>query len=165
MVETNCKQCGTVFEARPADLIRGHAKFCSLSCSNTARAEKQTPNTVCAGCSVEFYRPKHDKRSSRSGLYFCCRECKDKAQRIGGLKEIQPNHYGTGYKVKAWALLPHYCNRCFYNEYVEILCVHHKDHNHCNNEIDNLELLCPNCHAIEHLVINKSFGDKAQRDR
>ena len=29
-------------------------------------------------------------------------------------------------------------------------CMHHRDHNHCNNEIENLELLCKKCHQIEH---------------
>ena len=28
--------------------------------------------------------------------------------------------------------------------------VHHKDHNHYNNVIENLELLCKRCHQIEH---------------
>lgn len=27
------------------------------------------------------------------------------------------------------------------------LCIHHIDGNHINNEIDNLQVLCPNCHA------------------
>lgn len=29
-------------------------------------------------------------------------------------------------------------------------CVHHKDHDHFNNEMSNLELLCKRCHQIEH---------------
>lgn len=29
--------------------------------------------------------------------------------------------------------------------------VHHKDENHNNNSIDNLELLCQSCHALHHL--------------
>lgn len=28
--------------------------------------------------------------------------------------------------------------------------VHHRDHNHYNNVIDNLELLCKRCHQVEH---------------
>lgn len=28
--------------------------------------------------------------------------------------------------------------------------VHHKDHNHANQELSNLELLCKRCHQIEH---------------
>lgn len=41
------------------------------------------------------------------------------------------------------------CERCGYNK-KEILNVHHKDRNHDNNDLANLELLCPNCHAEEH---------------
>lgn len=28
--------------------------------------------------------------------------------------------------------------------------VHHRDHNHFNNVLDNLELLCKRCHQVEH---------------
>lgn len=38
--------------------------------------------------------------------------------------------------------------------------VHHKDHNHCNNVIGNLELLCKRCHQIEH-ECHKAFGKGA----
>ena len=27
--------------------------------------------------------------------------------------------------------------------------LHHKDNDHSNNEFDNLEILCPNCHSIQ----------------
>ncbi len=43
------------------------------------------------------------------------------------------------------------CARCTYNKY-EILQVHHKDRNRNNNKLDNLELICPNCHYEEHLL-------------
>ena len=29
-------------------------------------------------------------------------------------------------------------------------CVHHKDHDHSNHELSNLELLCKRCHQLEH---------------
>ncbi|HBL39700.1 TPA: hypothetical protein DDZ10_03465 [Candidatus Uhrbacteria bacterium] len=41
------------------------------------------------------------------------------------------------------------CERCEYGNY-KILHVHHKDRDRKNNELDNLELICPNCHAEEH---------------
>ena len=28
--------------------------------------------------------------------------------------------------------------------------LHHKDGDHFNNEIENLQILCPNCHAIQN---------------
>jgi Zn finger protein HypA/HybF involved in hydrogenase expression len=44
----------------------------------------------------------------------------------------------------------HKCERCLISTWFEQLIpleLHHKDGNHYNNELINLELLCPNCHA------------------
>lgn len=46
-----------------------------------------------------------------------------------------------------------YCERCgsdllHVNRWMWV--VHHKDHNHFNNDYSNLELLCKRCHQIEH---------------
>ena len=43
-----------------------------------------------------------------------------------------------------------FCNRCGYTKHPEILVGHHKDRNRNNNSIVNIEILCPNCHALEH---------------
>jgi 5-methylcytosine-specific restriction endonuclease McrA len=42
------------------------------------------------------------------------------------------------------------CERCGYSEHPEILGVHHKDRNRHNNDLSNLEVLCPTCHSLEH---------------
>lgn len=45
----------------------------------------------------------------------------------------------------------HQCECCKNTEWLNqkiILEVHHKDGDHLNNELDNLELLCPNCHSF-----------------
>lgn len=41
------------------------------------------------------------------------------------------------------------CQRCGFSDH-RALTVHHKDRNRSNNDPSNLELLCWNCHAIEH---------------
>lgn len=44
----------------------------------------------------------------------------------------------------------HKCECCGNTEWMGYpipLELHHKDGNHFNNELSNLELLCPNCHA------------------
>lgn len=42
------------------------------------------------------------------------------------------------------------CSRCGWDIEPAIFQVHHKDRNHNNNEKINLEVLCPNCHEMEH---------------
>src|SRR3989338_5779631 len=43
------------------------------------------------------------------------------------------------------------CEKCDYGKY-EILQVHHKDRNRNHNDLENLELICPNCHYEEHFL-------------
>lgn len=46
----------------------------------------------------------------------------------------------------------HQCERCGCSEWIGQpipLELHHKDGDHYNNSLDNLEVLCPNCHALE----------------
>ena len=44
------------------------------------------------------------------------------------------------------------CKNCKYDEYPQILVVHHIDGNRENNLKENLCVLCPNCHALAHLT-------------
>ena len=48
-------------------------------------------------------------------------------------------------------ILEHKCNNCKQKTWLDDqipIELHHKDGNHLNNELSNLELLCPNCHAL-----------------
>lgn len=108
----------------------------------------------CAYCHNKFIRPLSKISNSKSGLYFCCREHKDLAQRISSGKEfenIRPEHYGKDsakdYRSKAFQIYKHECAVCKWKEDEQILQVHHIDKNHENNDINNLIILCPNCHA------------------
>lgn len=152
-----CVGCRKSFEASLKEHRRGNANFCSRSCvashTGRARAALNTPNCVCAQCGQEFYRNASKQSISKSGLQFCSRICKDVAQRIGGLAAIQPSHYGDNtseYRVLALRELPNECARCGYDEHLAALIVHHKDTDRSNNSLENLEILCANCHAIEH---------------
>lgn len=150
-----CLHCKSPFEASTRELNRGNAKFCSQSCSSSyfGSLKKKPPNVTCAYCGKAFYKRPSRLSQSKSGLYFCCRDHKDRAQRIGGIKAIQPSHYGetiTRYRDLAFRFLPNKCSRCDYDKNVAALAVHHKDGNRSNNSLENLEIICCNCHAIEH---------------
>jgi 5-methylcytosine-specific restriction endonuclease McrA len=158
MIEKNCLNCGNIFTTRLSEHKRGYGKYCSLSCaSNHNKVLKiHEPNVTCAYCNKPFYKSESKQLVSRSGLYFCCREHKDLGQRINsGIVEIHPPHYNNGkynYRAIARREKPLKCERCGYDEHPQILEVHHKDKNRSNNDVQNLEILCPNCHMIEHRV-------------
>lgn len=106
----------------------------------------------CAYCKQNFFVAPSKLDKSKSGLYFCCREHKDLAQRIDSGQEfdiMRPTHYGTkvkDYRQIAFSTYEHKCSACGWNEDERILEVHHIDSNRENNEIDNLVILCPTCH-------------------
>lgn len=41
------------------------------------------------------------------------------------------------------------CAKCGYTD-IQALQVHHIDRNRKNNNLDNLQVLCCNCHRLEH---------------
>ncbi len=151
-IEYQCDNCGTN-HSKPKKNLKTK-NFCSPKCYNKSLCSQIT--VTCALCDKEHTKKKSQLHNSKSGLYFCSRVCKDKGQSIeGGIKEIQPPHYNTGeftYREKAFSSYPHKCNRCNYNELIDILEVHHKDCDRTNNNLENLEILCPNCHLKDHFI-------------
>lgn len=43
--------------------------------------------------------------------------------------------------------------------------LHHKDGNHYNNELDNLQILCPNCHALQPNNSGKASNKKVLKEK
>lgn len=157
----NCKHCNNTFEASLKEHNRGFASFCNKDCYKLFKRPVKTrdDNVHCSYCNTTFYKSISKMQNSKSGLYFCSRTCKDTAQKLGGIKEIQPPHYGVSlrgnsstYRRIAFTAYGKKCNRCDYNKHPEILEVHHIDRNRSNNTETNLEVLCPNCHNEEHFL-------------
>jgi Zn finger protein HypA/HybF involved in hydrogenase expression len=168
-IEKECLYCKEKFQASLKEVNRGNGKFCSRSCASKLRAalrKPKPPNVKCANCGKDFYKNESNKRGSRHSIYFCCRKCKDDAQRIGGIKEIQPPHYGTAtsnYRDIAFNNKESKCESCGYDKIVEVLQVHHLDRDRNNNSQDNLQILCPTCHMEIHFLTKtglwKNSGD------
>lgn len=147
-VDIECEVCKKVF-CRQKRQVRGH--ICSSLCQSIYKGTRIKVN--CAHCNKEIFKQLSDFESSKSGLLFCNRECKEAAQKY--IPAIQPEHYGTasaqtGYRRKAFEYYLHECTMCGYKENKAALIVHHIDEDRHNDEIDNLIILCANCHAITH---------------
>lgn len=147
-VDVECEVCKTVFTRQKRQL---KAHTCSLRCVKLLKGERVV--VQCAHCGKDVEKQASKLNNSRSGLYFCNRECKELAQKY--MQAIQPDHYGTasaeaGYRNKAFKYYPHECNLCGYKENEAALVVHHIDEDRSNDDIENLIILCANCHAITH---------------
>jgi len=149
----NCQQCCNLIVCR-ADKPR---KFCSVECQHATKRIRVS----CAYCGKTFEKKKSALKNSRSGLFFCCREHKDLAQRIdSGILEIE--HYKDGYTCYRERALLQYgeqCENCGFDD-VRSIDVHHIDENRDNNDIDNLIVLCCNCHAL----VSRGFAEIRNRE-
>jgi 5-methylcytosine-specific restriction endonuclease McrA len=91
----------------------------------------------------------------RSEHYFCCNVCKNSFYRGGGERGVYAGHNGKSgiskYRKVAFNAYDSKCHFCGYNKHSEVLQVYHKDKNRKNNELSNLEIVCPTCHAERHM--------------
>jgi DNA-binding XRE family transcriptional regulator len=57
------------------------------------------------------------------------------------------------------------CERCGYSEFIEVLEVHHLDHDTLNNKPNNQAVLCRNCHALDTLGLARIKSRRALKRR
>lgn len=149
-----CPFCGTKlpFEKR-------EGKFCNLSCSakynnrGVARVPKKI--TYCECGNIKFRKNKY------------CSECADKHiyDKISALHEAKYD------RVRKRILLDqrgHQCEVCGLVEWngqpipIEL---DHIDGNADNNTVDNLRLICPNCHAQTETYKGANAGKNSKRQQ
>lgn len=152
-ISLECIRHDIIFSGLAECFMRG-PKDVRLECPECRRERIESSDLytslTCAYCGIDFRRKNSKLFKSKSGLYFCCREHKDLAQRIEhGFTEMWPSHYNTGnrdYRTFAFRYLLHKCSVCGWAEDEDILEVHHIDQDRNNNNLDNLLILCPICH-------------------
>jgi len=160
-----CKGCHKSFTGyvRPSWRAKGREPvYCSVQCSNRARNVKPLIKVECGWCGNSVVRRPSKLKQSRSGLFFCNRQCKERAQAdLNNPKfdVIRPHHYGKGngkndYRKRAFEFYPPHCHVCGYAK-LSVLVIHHIDQNRENNSLENLIPVCRNCHKEIHLGITK----------
>jgi hypothetical protein len=107
-------------------------------------------NNIECACSVCGKPVSKDPRTyNRNKNNYCSRECFD-LRRTENLKHIKRH---TKYYKELVSRTG--CEDCGESEYY-LLHIHHKDGNDLNNQADNLEVVCANCHIKRHLKCNKN---------
>lgn len=129
-IKKNCLNCNEEFNADAREVKRGNGKFCCLKCSGEYHGKmrpKPQPNTEYAWCHIPLYRNNYRASLSKSGLYFCSDDHKNKAQSIDGLKQMHLPNYGTGhnYRDKVFKVegKPKVCERCGYDKHEAAIIV------------------------------------------
>jgi hypothetical protein len=146
-----CKFCNKDFTTRKD---QPHT-FCSKVCVSKQKSKDNSVELQCAWCNNKFIvRKSRTNKKNKSGLFFCNRFCKDSAQKLGGIKEIMPPHYGTSNGKYSYRDLfnteEFVCRRCNYKEFINSVVIHHINENRDNNNKENLIPLCMCCHHALH---------------
>lgn len=131
--------------------------FCSRSCSasfNNRRenSPKRHPkiNNLCLNC---------DKLIIKSYNKYCSKECEANYRLHQRLSNNPSSRTVKNFLLKTCG---HVCNKCKLSEWNGLTIpieLEHIDGNSQNNSLDNVELLCPNCHAQTSTYKGKNKGN------
>lgn len=138
-----CKVCNKAIYRRPCEIKKGNV-FCSIKCHGIfLRIE-----VPCVVCGKILLKGENKKTCSRA----CANIHRAGIKYIGAQLHSKVSNYRF-LKQRLVELRGSLCERCNFSV-LDILQVHHKDRNRNNNDVHNLELLCPNCHFSEHYLKN-----------
>lgn len=142
---SNCLICNKSIYRRPLELKKTNGQaFCSSACFGIS-CRREVPCVVCGKMILSGLHKKTCSRGCsnihRTGIQYKLNRPKDKVKTQQALK------------VRLLTIRGKKCERCRF-DISEILQVHHKDRNRTNNTLENLELICPNCHCKEHYLKN-----------
>ena len=145
-----------------------------LNCSVTT----ENPKFCCSSCSVSFNNKNNHWRKQKGilkGLSNClncgkvvkktdAKYCSRKCIKEHELNERIVNGDASSKTTKRF-LLKEYGNKCSccgieeWNKKPIVMELEHKDGNSSNNSLDNVCLLCPNCHSQTDTYKNKNKGN------
>jgi hypothetical protein len=165
--EITCINCGNLFSGK----LKDNRKFCSLSCSaeyNNKKYPKRKNFQKLSNCL--YCGNKLDKKGQHK---FCSKECDVKYKQNLIFNEIDNGNTSFSsmtYKKYLIFKFGNKCMKCGWNEMNPItglipIQLEHKDGNSENHNLNNLELLCPNCHSLTptYGALNKGSGREKRR--
>lgn len=159
----NCLNCGETL------IGKSGKKYCSRFCAETkdlhSDGHVQVGTGICLNCGKDIVgRNKNKKR-------YCDRDCDIKYRWKLKKEAIEKDPNSVGIRaLKRFVVKErgHKCEKCGISEWFGqsiSLDMHHIDGNYKNNSLDNLKLLCPNCHAITPTYKGKNAGNGRAKRR
>ena len=161
--------CGNQKEIKTGNLTRGATKSCGCICGTTGKIKEK----YCLNCGKVLHKGQYKYCSNA-----CQQEYKRKEyiEKVANGEESGLKKSGNTTKISdsiRTYLFKKYNNKCQKCGWGEInpttgkcpLEIHHKDGNRNHNDLNNLELLCPNCHSLtpNYKYLNSQrFKDKIE---
>jgi len=126
--------------------------FCSSKCFYNAKSNEKRVFVDCAFCGKELFRLKSDIEKSKTGNVYCNSSCSSsKNNSLFRTWEDNPNfkHGLNKYRRQKLKVSENKCEDCGIDD-LDVLEIHHLDGNRKNNKMENLAILCANCHKKRH---------------
>ena len=175
-MKSTCQECTTEFEHERHD----HRKYCSRSCaakSNNRRYPKRKAAVYHCSCGASITGKMFRQRGSCSDCAGTSKESKRAKYIAEWLAGDRPGGSDAGILsriIREYLLSEagEACSKCGFNtphpdDGRSILEINHIDGNGTNHSPDNLEVICPNCHAQTptYKGKNKDHGRRQVRRR
>jgi hypothetical protein len=150
-IKCECYNCGKEVHKRKEHFEGAEKHFCNWKCyKEYLQRNAILLKTECNFCGKDIIRNRREQRRSRTGLFFCCNLCKNRFL-AKNRRWRADSTYGHRHRTRfLLEIANNACQNCNYNEYIKMLETHHYDHDHQNNNYENLRILCVWCHAKHH---------------
>lgn len=161
--------CGNQKEIKTGNLTRGATKSCGCICSTTGKIKEK----YCLNCGKELHKGQYKYCSNACQQEYKRKEYIEKVvngEESGLKKSGNTTKISDSIRTYLFKKYNNKCQKCGWGEINPTtgkcpLEIHHKDGNRNHNDLDNLELLCPNCHSLtpNYKYLNSQrFKDKIE---
>jgi len=162
VLKLNCLVCSKEFERYRSEVNKSKKHYCSIDCQRKDKycrigSNHHNYNHItrkCEKCDQEFSDTAY---KIKNGRRFCSYICSNSFKRI-----LDPESYSYNHRTARmiFTTLKHIdkCEICGIKQSIKIhnnkheLIIHHRDGNMKNNVIDNLQVMCRQCHSRHHFT-------------